>query len=123
MSKIAKIALCALLVVALAIPAFADSAAQKQSTGPRVADKVSDAVYKGSISAFQTTEGLLSGCLKKTFGLFNPCLDLAKITAEIALIPVEKPMEYFESAVLTPRPAKKAAAKVPEPQKPEIPQK
>jgi hypothetical protein len=119
MSKLAKIALCALLVVALAIPAFANGAPEKRST----ASKVKGAIYKGGATALETTEGLLSGCLRRTFSLFNPCLDFAKGCAGIALMPIEKPLDYIEKAAFKPRQAKKSAAKIPEPQKPEIPQK
>jgi hypothetical protein len=119
MSKIAKIALCALLVVALAIPAFANGASEKRSS----ASKVTSAIYKGGATALDTTEGLFSGCLRRTFSLFNPCLDFVKGCANVALMPIEKPLEYVEKAAFKPRQAKKAKSKIPEPQKPEIPQK
>jgi hypothetical protein len=119
MSKIAKITLCALLIVALAIPAFAGGAPEKRST----ASKVKGAIYEGGATALETTEGLLTGCLRRTFSLFNPCLDFVKGCATVALMPIEKPLDYVEKAAFKPRHAKKAAAKIPEPQKPEIPQK
>jgi len=119
MIKIVKITLCALLIVALAVPALADGASEKRST----TSKVTGAIYKGGATALESTEGLLTGCLRRTFSLFNPCLDFVKGCANVALIPIEKPLEYVEKAAFKPRQAKKAAAKIPEPQKPEIPQK
>lgn len=119
MSKIARIALCALLVVALAVPAFANGVSKKRST----TSKVTGAIYRGGATALEGTEGLLSGCLKRTFSLFNPCLDFVKGCANIAVMPIEKPLAYVEKVAFKPRHARKAAAKIPEPQKPEIPQK
>jgi len=96
MSKIAKIALCTLLVLALAIPAFANGASEKRSS----ASKVTGAIYKGGATALETTEGLFSGCLRRTFSLFNPCLDFVKGCANVALMPIEKPLEYVEKGSL-----------------------
>jgi len=117
MSKIAKITLCALLVLALAIPAFANGAPEKRSS----ASKVTGAIYKGSAKALESTEGLVTGCLRRTFSLFNPCLDFVKGCATVAFMPIEKPLDYIEKAAFKPRQAKKAAPKIPEPKKPEIP--
>jgi hypothetical protein len=38
-------------------------------------------------------------------------------------MPIEKPLDYVEKVAFKPRHAKKASPKIPEPQKPEIPQK
>jgi hypothetical protein len=120
MSKIAKITLCALLIVALAIPALAGGAPGKRST----ASKVKGAIYKGGATALETTEGVVTGCLRRTFSLFNPCLDFVKGCATVALMPIEKPLDFVEKAAFKPRHVRKAAAKkIPVPQKPEIPQK
>jgi hypothetical protein len=119
MNKIAKVMLCALLIVALAVPAFAGGAPGKRSA----ASKVKGAIYEGGATALGTTEGLVTGCLRRTFSLFNPCLDFVKGCATVALMPIERPLDYVEKAAFGPRHAKKAAAKIPEPRKPEIPQK
>ena len=74
MSKIAKIALCALLVVALAIPAFANGASEKRSS----ASKVTSAIYKGGATALDTTRRPFLRLPEGTFSLFNPCLDFVK---------------------------------------------
>ncbi len=119
MSKIAKILLCALLVAALAVPAFAKSTCARRTTS----SKVTRAIYRGSATALERTEGLLTGCLRRTFSLFNPCLDFAKGAATIAFMPIEKPLDYIERAAFKPYRTRRAAPRIPEPKKPEIPKK
>jgi hypothetical protein len=114
MSTIAKLAICGLLVLALSVPAFADGVPQKKSSS--AIGKVRDA----GISAAVQTEGIVSGCLKNCFSLFNPCLDIVKSCTKVVLTPIEKPFEYVESKLYAPKQAKRTT-KVPEPKKPEVP--
>jgi hypothetical protein len=114
MSKIAKLAVCGLLIVALAVPALADGVPQKK------ASSVLGKMGQAGTSALEQTEGLVSGCLKNTFCLFNPCLDFVKGCTSIVLAPIEKPFDYLEAKLTKPKQAKKVS-KVPEPKKPEIP--
>jgi len=115
MNKMAKITICGLLIVALAIPAFAGGAPDKRSA----VSKVSGKVYKGGADMLDRTERLFSGCLKNCFSFFNPCLDLVKGCTNVVLSPVEKPFAYVENAWA--KRGKRVAPKVPAPQKPELP--
>lgn len=107
MNKMAKITICGLLIVALAIPAFAGGAPDKRST----VSKVSGKVYKGGADMLARTEGLFSGCLKNCFSFFNPCLDVVKGCTNVVLSPIEKPFAYVEDAWA--KRGKKVAPKVP----------
>jgi hypothetical protein len=109
MNKMAKITICGLLIVALAIPAFAGGAPDKRST----VSKVSGKVYKGGANMLARTEGLVSGCLKNCFSFFNPCLDVVKGCTNVVLSPIEKPFAYAEDAWA--KRGKKVAPKVPAP--------
>lgn len=115
MNKMAKITICGMLIVALAIPAFAGGAPDKRST----ASKVSGKVYKAGADVLDRSERLVSGCLKNCFSFFNPCLDLVKGCTNVVLAPVEKPFAYVEDAWA--KRGKKVAPRVPAPKKPEIP--
>jgi len=112
MNYMIRICMCILLVVAVATPALSGNGAT--STLGKV--------YKESASLGEQVEGAFSGCLKRTFSVFNPCLDLVKGCASIALIPIEAPFNLV-SRVACPSPAPKQAPKVPMPEKPELPQK
>lgn len=107
-----KICTCILLVAALATPALSGNGAAS-ALGK---------VYQESASVGEQVEGAFSGCLKRTFSLFNPCLDLVKGCASIALIPIEAPFNLV-SRVACSTPVQKHAPKVPMPKKPELPQK
>jgi hypothetical protein len=115
MNKMAKITICGLLIVALAIPAFAGGAPDKRST----VSKVSGKVYKEGANVLDRTERLFSGCLKNCFGFFNPCLDLVKGCTNVVLSPIEKPFAYVEDAWA--KRGKRVAPKVPAAKKPEGP--
>lgn len=115
MNKMAKITICGLLIVALAIPAFAGGAPDKRST----VSKVSGKIYKGGADIADRTERLFSGCLKNCFSFFNPCLDMVKGCTNVVLSPIEKPFAYAEDAWA--KRGKKVAPKVPAPTKPELP--
>jgi hypothetical protein len=114
MSTIAKLAVCGLLIVALAVPAFADGVPHKK------ASSVLGKMHQAGTTALVQTEGLVSGCLKNTFCLFNPCLDFVKGCTNIVLAPIEKPFDYLEAKLSKPKQAKKAS-KVSEPKKQETP--
>jgi hypothetical protein len=113
MNKMAKISICFLVIFAMVIPALADGPSYK-STANRM--------YRGGISIAQRTEGLLTGILRNTFSLFNPCLDVVKTCTGIVLKPVEVPLDYLDKAISKPARAKKAP-KIPMPEKPELPKK
>ena len=120
MSKTPMITVCALLIVALAVPAIAGSSSCKEGS----LDAVAHRVYKGGTAIAVDTEAHLTGCLRNVFGLFNPCLDLVKGCTDVVLAPVEKPFAFMARAVDKPKRAKrKAAQKIPVPQKPKIPEK
>lgn len=98
MTNIAKITICALLIAALAVPAFAGGPAKKPSTFSRA----THGIYSGAACVLDRTEGLLTGCLRTTFGLFNPCLDVVKGCTSRVLAPVERPFAYVENKICGP---------------------
>jgi hypothetical protein len=115
MNKMAKITICGLLIVALAIPAFAGGAPDKRSP----VTKVSGKIYKTGADIADRGERLVSGCLKNCFSFFNPCLDIVKSCTNVVLSPIEKPFAYAEDAWA--KRGKRVAPKVPAPKKPELP--
>ncbi|HMK36004.1 MAG TPA: hypothetical protein VK463_13105 [Desulfomonilaceae bacterium] len=120
MNQAFRIALCGLLIVAVAIPAFAGGSPDSKAKSSKVA-KIGDTVYQGGAQVLERTEGLFTGCLRNTFSLFNPCLDFVKGCSKVVFAPIEKPLDYLESAYYKRTSRAKGAAPVPEPKKPEIP--
>ncbi len=112
MNTIAKLAICGLLVGALAMPAFADGVPHKRPSSPFVK------MHQAGTAALVKTEGLVSGCLKRTFSLFNPCLDFVKGCTDVVMAPIERPFDYLEAKLSKPRQVKKVS-KVPESKKSE----
>ncbi len=98
MNNLAKITLCALLIAALAIPAFAGGPGKKGSTFSRA----THGVYSGAATVLDRSEGLFTGCLRRTFSFFNPCLDVVKGCTTRVLAPVEKPFAYVENKIWGP---------------------
>ena len=90
MNKTPWILLCALLIVALAVPALANG----PSTLGLTVTKVPGKVYSGTKSILVETEGHVTGMLREAFGLFNPCLDLVKGCTRPVLVTLEKPFDY-----------------------------
>jgi hypothetical protein len=115
MSTIAKLTVCGLLILALAVPAFAGGVPQKKSASTM------GKVYDTGVSAVEQTEGIISGCLKNCFSLFNPCLDVVKRCTNVALAPIEMPFSYVEGKLSQPSKATKKAAKIPEPKNTDTP--
>lgn len=116
MIRTARIGLCCIIVLSLAIPVFAGGAPDARSA----ASKAAGSVYKGGATVLDRTEGFFTGALKNTFSIFNPCLDLVKGCTKVVLYPIEKPISYAENVIYKSRGAKKAAH-IPAPQKPELP--
>lgn len=114
MNRMVMMCFCLILVVALAIPAFAGRAYSKRSAV--------DHAYNGGVMVVEKTEGLITGILKSTFKLFNPCLDIVKGCTNIVLAPVDVPFNMLSKATSKPRKARKSS-KVPLPKKPELPKK
>lgn len=120
MLYIIKITICVVLISLLSIPVFADGkvAAKKQ---PSVVTKVTGTVYDTGVGIAERTEGLLSGCLRTTFSFFNPCLDLVKNCATVAMSPIEKPLDWAENAMARRTQTKNVASmRAPQPKKPEL---
>lgn len=82
---------------------------------------VSGQVYRGGVTVLEKTEDVFSGVLKRTFGFFNPCLDLVRGCTNTVLKPIEGPISYVESVTWGTKP--KPVGKIPAPKKPEIPNK
>ena len=106
-----RIAIGVLLIIVLASPAFS---ANRNSTMGHV--------YSTSVSLAEQAEGAFSSCLKRTFSVFNPCLDLVKGCTSIVLLPVEAPFNLLSRYTWAPAP-RKVHKKVPAPKKPELPKK
>jgi hypothetical protein len=112
-------ALCILVMVALAAPVFANGASAKEGVVSKYAGKT----FKAGCTVLKETEGHVSGCLRHTFGLFNPCLDLVKGCATLALSPVEKTAGYLAKVTARPKAApKKGTQDIPAPKKPSMPE-
>lgn len=115
MARFVTVTIVLCLVLALALPAMASGkAAAPKST----AAKISNAVYDGGATALDTAEGVFSGCLRRCFGFFNPCLDIVKGCTGIVMLPIERPLSYFDkgSAETAAKPykVKKQSIKIPE---------
>ncbi len=95
MIRMATIALCGLLILALSVPVFAGGAADSGSASAKIT-KASKTIYRGGVNVADRAEGLCTGCLKTCFSLCNPCLDLIKGCAGYALLPIEVPFSYVE---------------------------
>jgi hypothetical protein len=117
MNKAFKVAICGLLIVAVAIPAIAGG--PPSSKAKSAVSNVGKSVYQGGATVLEGAEGLFSGCLRTTFSLFNPCMDAIKGCSTIVFAPIEKPLDYLERAYYKPR--KAAVLRVPEPKKPDMP--
>jgi hypothetical protein len=119
MAKTALSLVCVLLMVALATLAFANGASEKGGTISKATTKF----YKGSVAVVQETEGHLTGILRNTFGLFNPCLDLVKGCTSRVLFPLEATANYVAKVTTKPKPViKKEIQDIPVPKKPDLPQ-
>lgn len=112
MARIVIISICVLLLVALAAPAFSNGKGS-----------VAGKAYARGVSAVETVETAFSGCLKSVFSLCNPCLDLVKGCANVALIPIEAPFNLISGKPALGGPPRAQAPKVPIPKKPEMPKK
>ncbi len=117
MDRILKMSVCLTLIVVLSCPMIvlakdsSTSAASNMAT--TVYDEGAKALYnicppcvaevcsicgimrqdrKGNLG----NEDILNRCLKSTFSLFNPCLDVVKTCADVALKPLNYPFDYVE---------------------------
>ena len=117
MGKMPMIAICAFLIVALALPAFANGT----SGTVRSISKMPQKIYGSGVAIARETEGHVTGCLREAFGLFNPCLDLIKGCTGVVLIPLEKPFAYLGRAKA--KAGIKGTDKIPVPERPALPAK
>ncbi len=98
----AGIPITVLLILTLTIPALADDTRQKSSGARRVASSI----YHGGASVIDLTEGAISSCLKRTFSVFNPCLDMIKGCTTRVLTPIQAPIDYFAGVTTKPKPTR-----------------
>lgn len=119
MFKLLKMALVASIVVALAVPAFAVPKAK----GPdkSFTSEMAGSVYNTGANVVDTADGYVNYALKRTFSLFNPCLDAIKFCSDRIFAPIQKPIDYVESKIYKPKPAHNKAVGVPAPVKPVMP--
>ncbi len=115
MDRILKISVCITLVVVLSCPAIvlAKSGAQSRIS------KLTTSVYHSGVKAIDRTEGILDHCLKSTFSLFNPCLDVVKMCSDVAFKPLNYPFDYIEKRIYKPK-VVKMRIEIPTPKKPEL---
>jgi len=119
MGKTPVMVVCILVMVALAAPVLANGVPSKQGAVSKFTGKV----LKTGCNVLQETEGHLTGCLRHTFGLFNPCLDLIKGCAGTALSPIDKAAGYVSKVAVRPKAAsKKGTPDIPVPKKPSMPE-
>ncbi len=115
MNKVVKIiTACAFLIV---LPSLV-AASSGQSGSFAAVSKFGNQIYSGGSTVLNRGEDLLSGCLKTTFSIFNPCLDLIKGTTGVILAPIERPRAVWDAI------AKKTKAlrgnSIPMPKKPTL---
>jgi hypothetical protein len=116
MDRILKIGVCLALIVVLSCPAIVLAKGDAQS---RIS-KLTTSVYHSGVKAIDRTEGILDQCLKSTFSLFNPCLDVVKMCSDVVFKPLNYPFDYVEKRMYKPRVVKKSIV-IPTPEKPELP--
>jgi hypothetical protein len=104
MSKALRITLCGLLILALTSPVFADGRPAKQAHR-----SWTSSMCTGVNTVADQTAGVFTGCLKRTFSLFNPCLDAIKGCTNVVMWPIEKPFDYMERSMGSYWTGKKAA--------------
>ena len=103
-TKTVAIVACGFLIIALAVPVFANGGPAKGTT----VSKIGGAAYKGGAKVLDTSANMVNGCLKNSFSLFNPCLDLVKACTDTVLYPLDKGFGYVETAAAKTWPMKKA---------------
>ena len=64
--------------------------------GTSYIDSATNTLYRGGASVAENTEGLVSGVLKGTFSLFNPCLDIVKGCTSIVLATHRSAVQLFQ---------------------------
>lgn len=125
MSKALIVACSAVISLCfLASPILAGPAPDSRFSLSKVS-KFGGQVTDGGKAYLVDTEAHLTGCLRNVFGFFNPCLDVIKGCAGIALYPIEKPISMISDRWSKPKPApgKKRSAEIPAPEKPTLPVK
>lgn len=95
MDRILRIGLCLALVVVISLPALVLAKAGKDTNISNIPTKV----YDGGVRVLDRTEGILNQCLKSTFSLFNPCLDVVKMCTDVVLKPLNYPFDYAEGKI------------------------
>ncbi len=99
--------LCVTLMVTIfALPAYAGGKVVVRTAPPApqtVVENVSGAVFDTGAGIFDAGEGLLTGCLKRTFSFFNPCLDVVKGCTNMVMAPVEKSIDFSEGLFFKPK--------------------
>ncbi len=110
MNKIVFAALCAFLIVALAIPVVqANSTTKATDTVTKYGHKA----YRGGATIATNTEKHVTGILRNAFSLFNPCMDLVKSCSNTLFYP----LDYTYKAVVKSKPAAKKV-ETPAPEQP-----
>ncbi|MGC8602239.1 MAG: hypothetical protein ACP5VS_00975 [Desulfomonilaceae bacterium] len=116
MDRILKIGVCLTLMLVLSCPAIVSARGGAKS---KISQFTTNIYNKGS-KALDRTGGVLDNCLKSTFSLFNPCLDVIKMCSDVAFKPLNYPFDYIEKRIYKLKTVKKRI-EIPVPEKPEIP--
>jgi hypothetical protein len=114
MDRILRMGVCLALVVVISCPALVLAKAGRDSSISSVPAKV----YDGGARVLDKTEGILNQCLKSTFSLFNPCLDVVKMCTDVVLKPLNYPFNYVENKIYKHKPKHNKHLDIPTPQKP-----
>lgn len=99
MDRILRIGLCLALVLVIAFPAVVLAKPDKHSKISAIPGKI----YHGGTVALDKTGGVVNQCLKSTFSLFNPCLDVVKMCTDVVLKPLNYPFDYVEKKIYKPK--------------------
>jgi len=108
MTKTLAAIICGCLIAGLCSVAFANGAPERSAVS-----RYGGTVYKSGSQVLDRSGMLVNSCLKNTFSLFNPCLDIVKGCTTRVLSPLDKGFAYAENAVARQLPKRKTV-KAPE---------
>jgi hypothetical protein len=125
MNKASIIACCAIISVCFLASSILAGPPPDGGLSLSKVSKYGGKITGGTKAYLADTEAHVTGCLRNVFGLFNPCLDMIKGCASLALYPIEKPISMISHSFSKPKPpaGKKGADEVPAPEKPNLPVK
>jgi hypothetical protein len=119
MCKALRVAICGLLIAVFAIPALAGGVPHYKARRS-VYTNFGGTMYHGSEALLGRTGDIFTGCLRRTFSLFNPCMDFVKGCSAVVFSPIERPLDYLEHAYYKDRPVRRVHLRVLHSKKPVV---